>query len=209
MTANTANGPRLDLTPAGNPLPTLASPRECKDRSCASIQSGGYFVVSKQNFGQYRELSFSLWFKPLNGSTNNARIIDFGNGSIANNILLMRATSTSSLRVSVSRGAESTSFVTTGGVWVENDWKHIAWTMSPTSDGKAQHRIYVDGVLRASPVLYYPIDGDLESNYIGRSNSGGDGVFVGLIESFAVYSTALTLSQVNAGMQVSFSRKLC
>jgi hypothetical protein len=170
------------------------------------MQRGGYFTVSKHNFGQYRELTFGVWFKPANGSVANARIMDFGNGPTTDNILLMRAASTDSIRVEISRGADTTFYASTGDAWVESEWRHVAWAMAPTAGGNAQHRIYVDGALRSSQVLYYPVDKDLAENYLGRSNSGEDGAFVGLMDSFSVYSVALTASQVNTMMAVSCIR---
>jgi hypothetical protein len=200
-TADSADGPRLNLQAAGSPVPSLAGVQQCKDGSCLSISSGGYLTVPAYNFGQHLQLSFAMWYRPLDGSGPYARLFDFGNGPEQDNIVLGRYDTTDRLVFSVWRSQTENIYCSATGLWISNQWRHLAWTISSTRGTEAAHSMYIDGALMAFPTLYHPANTVLRSNYIGKSN-WNHGATVANIDSFKIYSSLLTSVHIANLMQV-------
>jgi hypothetical protein len=206
VTTDVARGPRLDTTATG--ITSLTPPNECKERSCISVPSGGFLRIPQVNVGQYPALTFALWFKPLSGCGSFARLVDLGNGQNQDNIVIGRSGVSDALLVAVVRGGAQTQHVISEPLWTNGVWRHFAWSLAPINATYAIWSVYVDGVLKASVAGLYPSDTKLSSNYIAKSNWAAHGVFVGLLDSFVVYSDALKPSDVLAMTKV-WSTYMC
>ena len=154
------------------------------------------------NLGQYPALTFSVWFKPGVGSGANARLFDFGNGRLQNNIVSSRSKTSDAMDLYVIRGSSVNSYATAAGTWASGVWKLFTWTLEPTDATLSTWSVYFDGLFTASVVKFYPVNIDLTSSYIGKSNFPADGVFVGSLDSFVVYPAALKAAEVLALFKV-------
>jgi hypothetical protein len=203
VTTDTAKGPRLELT--ANSISGLTSARQCKERSCVAVEEGGYFTVPRHNYGQYAGLTFSVWFKS-SGSGPNAKIFDFGNGATDQNghrIYMGRAAATQGIKFVIARGEEETSALIDEGVWVESVWRHVVWSLMPTTLPSARWSVYIDGILKTTQQGFYPVNADLTTNYIAKSIVATDGTYVGLLDSFLIFPGRLNSFDVATVMQVS------
>jgi hypothetical protein len=204
VTSSTGNGTGFNLAiAAGSPAPALSAARQCRDRSCISISGGGYLTLPAYNFGQHRQLTFSMWYQPLAGSGSYARLFDFGNGQDKDNIILTRHQETSRTEVFSYLSNVVSRHILPYGLWVNNQWTHFTWTMTFTTGSEGSHDVYIDGTLVASVVMYFPANIVLRSNYIGKSNWPGEATAFVRIDSFEIYTVALSSAQVTTLMQVN------
>ena len=183
----------MDASATG--IASVTPPSQCKERSCISVPSGGFLTIPAINLGQFSELSFAVWFRPSDRSGTFARIFDFANIQTQSNIAMGRSGQTDSMVLAVTRQNVVTE-LQTARAWMSSFWTHVVWTLSPTIGQNSTWRIYVNGVLSASNNAYFPEDSILRTNFIGKSNKAGHGAFIGLLDSFMIYSVALSARDV-------------
>ncbi len=208
MTADAGKGALLDLEASEGV--SLEHPNQCKDLSCVKLAAGSYLKLPVHNFGRYAGLTFSLWFKPLDTAGSGARLFDFGSGAEVNNIYIAREGATSSTRFQVLRTGKRGLFVVAPNTWTASIWRHIVWTLTPTSSVPfmdATWSIFIDGKFVADKVAYYPPDANLTWNYIGKSSRDSDGAFAGYLDSFHIYPAALSFNEARALSWVSDSNR--
>jgi hypothetical protein len=152
--------------------------------------------VPAVNLGQYPALTFAAWYKPATGFGTYARVFDFGNGEGIDNILVARQGTSTSLEFSLIRSGSLSQYITGADVWTTGMWRHFAWTLLPTDSTRATWCVYIDGQLIKSFVGWYPESKRLTANYVGKSSWKSDGPFVGFIDTFSVYSAALSAEEV-------------
>ncbi len=73
-------------------------------------------------------------------------------------------------------------------------WTHLTWSLSrstPTASSGV-HNIYVNGVLKASAIMKFPMV-QTNTNYIAKSSHNND-LYVGDMDSFAIYPWVLRAS---------------
>ncbi|WP_169923674.1 PKD domain-containing protein [Propionicimonas paludicola] len=165
-------------------------------RSAARFQGG----QSSSNIGSVNKVSqpqrFSLegWFKT---TTAAGKLFGFGSSQSGNSSSYDRhvyLSSNGALNFGVY--TNKSNVISSGGGYADGKWHHVVATMDPTS-GMA---LFVDGVQVASGANryaqvydgYWRIGSDSVS---GWPNSNGN-YFVGDVDEFAVYGTALTPGQV-------------
>ena len=78
---------------------------------------------------------------------------------------------------------------------IDTNWHHLVATYD-----EANAKIYVDGVLKATAASNVPLTANTQALTIGRSVDGLR-VFGGLIDEVAVYTSALSLSSIQAHYQ--------
>lgn len=171
--------------------------------NCSSAFGNGLDFNGTPNYanlpaGVYFNGAFTIecWVYPRQYS-NWSRIIDFGNGAGANNVLL------------------AYSFGTSGqpGLYIEgvqipattqiplNQWSHVAATFSGGIG-----TIYINGVARGSGFFPTPANVVRNINYIGRSNWGtGDPDANAVFDELRIWNIAKTPSQIMAEMNVQLN----
>ena len=123
------------------------------------------------------------------------RIIDFGNGSASNNILLARYGSTDNLYFEIYNGSSSTSINTSGGI-LNSQLCHYVVTVNG-----AIAYVYRNGVLLNSGTFAtVPTTVSRTNCYIGKSN-WADYYYQGIIPITKLYNRALTALEVKQNYQ--------
>lgn len=138
-------------------------------------------------------MTFAFWFRS-NGNRDYSRIIDFGNGPNANNIVIQILSSGVSVGVMIGNfgpwspyGSMISSNVN------DNVQRHWLWTLDPTG----VYSMYMNGVLYATykENAYYPNVMSRSTNYIGKDNWNYNQVYNGALDDFRYYPIVLTASQ--------------
>lgn len=130
-------------------------------------------------------LTVQAWVK-YDGFNNWSRIIDFGNGPGADNILLANQGTSGNLVLSIRQGSSSQDLIA-NNVLQLNQWIHVAGTL----DANGNAKLFVNGVEVVSGTLHMPITMERTNNYIGRSNWSNDGYFDGSMNELIIFNTAL------------------
>jgi hypothetical protein len=191
----------------GDAATVLASASECKDLACVKFPAGGtaaFMRLSDHNFGLYNGLSFSVWYRPDNSAGAFARIFDFGVDGGGNFMALAREWMynllfTRYVRMSAVPDVKNVFY---DQMWDGNIWRHAVWVLAATGTS-ARWDFYMDGVLLATTAdMYYPVDATWNLNYLGKSN-WPDGPYVGYMDSFYIFPTALSADQAVLLYQVS------
>ena len=139
--------------------------------------SAGITVLTFANFGASKD----TW----------ERLIDFGTGEQENNILFARAGTSSNLVFQIYNGSSlSFSEDISGGI-IENGWGFYVARLDGSRYLVKNQNADASG---ASTVL--PVAVNRTSNYIGKSNWGGDDAFEGRIGLMAIYGSALTDAEI-------------
>jgi hypothetical protein len=128
------------------------------------------------------------------------RIMDFGNGSASNNILLSRYGSSDDLWFEIYNGTSSTSINTSLGI-LYNQLCHYVVTVNG-----ATAYVYRNGVLiNSGTFATVPTTISRTNCYIGKSN-WADAYYQGIIPITKLYNTALSANQVKQNYQQYKSR---
>jgi hypothetical protein len=137
--------------------------------------------------------TIATWVNWSELGTNWQRIFDIGTGTTVNMFL------------TPSTGANMRFAITTGGSGAESQlnapgelspgWHHVAVTIDSTSMSMA---LYLDGQNVASgSTQVRPADlGETTQNWLGRSQYTSDDYFIGSLDDFRIYSTAMSDGQV-------------
>ncbi len=118
-------------------------------------------------------------------------IIDFGNGTANNNILLSWYENTGKMVWETYQGASSQKLIT-NDVFPTNQWVHVA----AVNDGQGKGYIYWNGELKASGNVLAALNVTRNNNYIGRSNWSPDAYFKGKMDDVRVWNTARTQTDI-------------
>ena len=131
--------------------------------------------------------------------TNWNRLIDFGNGSANNNLLLARNGTSANLMWEFHNTAGGTeSHPVNTGQFVNGQWMHIAATVAPGATNACVSTIYLNGVpvsVKADHTL--PSNVTRVNNYIGRSNWADD-YLDSLMDELIIYNRSLGGSEIQA-----------
>ncbi|MDH5580283.1 MAG: Ig-like domain-containing protein, partial [Bdellovibrionales bacterium] len=122
------------------------------------------------------------------------RIIDFGNGSASNNIVLNRQEESNTLQLYVFNGSAAYGIDAVDAI--ENGkWMHIIAMVD--SSGKGY--IYKDGVLLVAGQMNIPTNINRFNNFIGKSNgTNGNKYFNGRMNDFRFYNRALSKTEIDS-----------
>jgi len=157
-------------------------------------------VLSLDGVSQYALLpdpvanasTFAGWVK-WNGGVNWQRIFDFGDGT-GTYFFLTPSASTGNMRFAITTGGTAAEQrIESSGPLPSNSWCHVAVTL----DG-SQGLLYLDGVPVAtnSALTIRPWQTLARSNYLGHSQFPADPLFNGKIDSFRVFSRALSAAEI-------------
>jgi len=158
--------------------------------------SSQYVNVPAINYNTFDGLTFSAWvyFKSV-GSYD--RIIDFGDGSGINNIIIAKYGSTNQIVISIYNGSTIKQYRTTNNIIVLNTWIHICWVITKTTP---TWKLYVNNVSVGLTVIsgsaVWPSSTTYYSSFIGKSNWTSDSYFNGNIDDFRIYNKAISANEV-------------
>lgn len=168
------------------------------DSTAIGFDGATEYAYSNRRHPQPTRFSVETWIRTT--TTRGGRIIGFGNLTMQNSTRFDKhvyMANDGRLVFGVNSGGRRT--VTTTGAYNDGAWHHVVATQ-----GTGGMRLYVDGQLRASNLLftgndsysgYWRVGGDNLSNWANRPTSN---FFAGQIDETAVYPTALSASQVSA-----------
>jgi hypothetical protein len=125
-----------------------------------------------------------------------SRIIDFGNGADADNIVFANLDTTNDLVFQVYREGVW-SIITAPGVLETGTWMHLAATV----DRYGKAALYKNGQPLVSGTVDVPKTVGRRQNYIGRSNWAQDGYFDGDMGEVRVWKVARTQEEIQQDMQ--------
>jgi hypothetical protein len=133
---------------------------------------------------------------------NWSRIIDFGNGSAVDNILLTNEYASNNLLLVAYLGSTEQR-VGASGVLELRKWIHLAATI----DASGNANLYKNGQQIQSGRTNLPQSNQRTKNYIARSNWPADSNFNGKISDLRVWKTARTQAEIQADMYKRLSGK--
>lgn len=163
--------------------------------------SSGYIYTSK-SYSNPTKFSLELWFKTSNGYNNGGVLIGFnssqtGSGSTSYNDRVIFMSTGGNLYFGCKTGSSTYHEIGTTSPYNDGNWHHVVATLS--SSGQY---LYVDGTQAAFNSSYtsaYSYSGYWRLGYdnlSGWSNRPSNYYFGGTIDEAAVYTSALTATQV-------------
>jgi len=135
--------------------------------------------------------SVCLWAYPT-AVGSWARLIDFGNGSGANNLLLARYSTTNDLVFESYNGSSGGGSVRATNAIELNKWQFFAATL----DASGNVKIYKNGVVVASGKSAALTKVNRTRCYIGRSNWSSDAYYQGAMDDIRIFNAVLTEQQI-------------
>ncbi len=140
------------------------------------------------------DLTIETWLYPR-AHANWSRIIDFGDGSDADNVILTVSRGDSGkIRLSIRRDNDAQE-ITAQVIPPLDEWTHVAATLE---DGFA--RIYFNGEEVQSGNVHHPKPVWRDNCYIGESNWGGDAYANARFDEFRIWHKALPQSVIQEWM---------
>src|SRR5262249_53202948 len=141
-------------------------------------------------------LTVEAWVESDNVNAFWARVFDFGDGAVANNIVLAWQGATGQMALLVADPSGGFHTITTTAVFPQNTWVHVAATIDEGGNGA----IYWNGALVASgSVGVPPVEARL-NQYVGRSNWWSDAPFQGSMDDIEIWKGARTAEQIGQDM---------
>jgi hypothetical protein len=161
---------------------------------CANF-TGGYCRVQDSRTDYRTGFTIEAWVR-FRSFSDWARIIDFGNGPSADNILFTTVGGRPYLSVFQGGNAQSIQPKPgTGGLQL-NTWTHLAATI----DAGGNAVIYINGQIMNEGPVWLPQPAARGNSYIGKSNWAPDPAFDGWMASLRMYNRALSSTEINADM---------
>jgi len=144
---------------------------------------------------------FAIW--NFGTASNYERIIDLGQGAADDNIIVGRKDTSDTFFYQLYNGG-------TGGTFVEvaNAIQNSTFASYGVSINGTDGRLYVNGELEGTETGYteVPTNVSRNSNYIGKSNWGSDGVSTGAMGVVLIFRRALTADEM-ASLHNSFAAR--
>lgn len=155
-----------------------------------------HITLPAMNINYSQGLSVEVWVRYNSFKNKNwSRIIDFGNGAPAENIILANAGTSNTLGFFVNRGTAQQNIQVPNFLEV-GKWIHIAVTLEPSGSCK----IYKNGQLIQSGTCHLPNNVNRTLNYIGRSNWARNGYFDGQMAEFRLWNRVRTEAEIKADL---------
>ena len=192
-----ANGlpsqPMIDF--AGEPiLSNVAINNNLTDRYTSFSGEQQYISAPSGVYNFSNGMTYMGWIY-YDDFSNWSRLMDFGNGPNADNIVLANPGLTNDLRLDIRIGTASTGF-TVSNILTQGEWLHIAATVDNSGIGN----LYLNGELIGSGAINLPASIYRANNYIGKSNWSSDAYFDGQMDDVSLWSIALSQSEIQNWM---------
>jgi len=168
-------------------LTTFAADRFGNPNAALNL-NGGWTRVASGVYFNTPEFSISVWVYPINVTSISARIIDFGNGDSADNILF-----TIQKYYAIYSGAINKITSSTSQNAVLYQWQFLALTFNGTHG-----YIYINGSLADSKVIsLFTLSTLTRANcYIGKSAWPNDGYSSSYLDDLRFYNVSLTQTEI-------------
>ncbi len=137
----------------------------------------------------------TAWVNFSNTGGASQRIFDFGGGPVVYMSLTPRQGTSGALRFAITTSGSSGESIVKGPATLPTGWHHVGVVI----DGEAKTlQLCLDGdVLASGKTSTLPKDlGKTSQNWLGRSQSAGDALFMGVIDEFRMYSRPLAGGEV-------------
>lgn len=152
----------------------------------------GFLSLADLNFNFAKGMTLTAW---VNYEKFNefSRIIDFGNGPAASNIVLYNQQSSNELGFQNGIGTTWANLCAENSLNL-NEWMHISLTVNPLGIAT----FYVDGIQIATETnkAFIPESVNRKSNFIGKSNWAGNGLFQGKMAWLSMYNEVLSADDI-------------
>jgi hypothetical protein len=161
-----------------------------------------HITLPEMNINYSEGFSLEVWVchKSLKSWS---RIIDFGNGSGADNILLANSAKTNTLVFAVNRGSSVQERIEVADILIPGEWTHLAATIDASGNAK----VYKDGQLLRSGTCHLPNSINRKNNYIGRSNWSVDEYLDAQVSDLRIWNVARTQKDIQADMNTRLGGK--
>lgn len=202
----TGAAPRANAVAGGNPaLPAGYEGDEARPGVIALADSldgdaAGDYLDAGAGYGDFTAgFSYSAWVKPAAVRTWG-RLMDFGNGTAADNIIIGRDAGTANLAVHVYAGVgPAHSRLNTPPFLVAGEWQHVAVTIRPSDSLVSAFR---NGALAwtgklAAPIALAPRTG----NWLGRSHWTADQYWQGMFDEVRLSRTVDDAARIRLGYE--------
>jgi hypothetical protein len=182
-----------DMTSQGN-LTSFTTDRFGNVNSSLALNSG-WTQVPQGIFFNTPEFSISVWVYPMDVG-DSSRIIDFGNGQLADNIVvgLSNLNNLQPLFVFFS-GSNLVFAATSFKAITENQWQFLTATNNGTIA-----RVFLNGTLIGESITLShtkPVNLSRSNCYIGKSNWAADGYSYSYLDDLRFYNKSLTQEEIN------------
>ena len=138
-----------------------------------------------------------VWYDSFKSTS---RIIDFGNGESAENILFANAGTTNDLMFFVFQGTTPQS-IAAPGVLETGKWMHLAASI----DESGRATLYKNGEVIKTGSVHLPKTINRTKNYIARSNWSADQYFQGKISDLRIWKTSRTAEDIKNSMYLQLT----
>ncbi len=180
----------------------ISGPEWSDGKDNGALQFGGIDgYVQLPAFNLSQAVTVEAWVYAENSLANSSRIMDFGNGSANNNIILAFSGTTGKMVLATYQGTVSGGSIITTDIFPQNQWVHVAAVVNGYGNGS----IYWDGVLKKTGIVGIPLSLSRTNQYIGKSNWSSDAYFNGKIDEFRVYRRALSSTEIGQHKDGNFS----
>jgi len=154
--------------------------------------------VDIPNVNSLTDFSYLGWFKTVGINQDNASqiIINTRNGMVRS--LTTNMESIWAMKFEGRNGTCPAYGLDGESVANQDQWHHFAYTATD-----AGSKLYIDGVLIDETEESVSCQSTYSSSYIGWHGANQTSYFYGLIDEISIWSTALTLSQIQSYMTVS------
>ncbi|MCF3609285.1 LamG domain-containing protein [Planktothrix agardhii 1033] len=146
------------------------------------------------NYSQGITIEAWVWYDSFKSTS---RIIDFGNGESAENILFANAGTTNDLIFFVFQGTT----ITAPGVLETGKWMHLAASI----DESGIATLYKNGEVIKTGSVHLPKTINRTKNYIARSNWSADQYFQGKISDLRIWKTSRTAEDIKNSMYLQLT----
>jgi hypothetical protein len=184
-------GPRPNSVAGGNPATPINFQGDQSRRGMigsADVLSGasGEYLDLGEGYRNFKSgFTFSLWMNPAKGGYDS-HILDLGNGSEEDNIVVARNEDTQDLGFFSYDGSDGSDFLSADDFLRTGVWQYLTVTVSDTDV-----RIYRDGVLVMEDEIPDPIATVTRvQNYLGKSFWKSADTFEGLVDEACLATVA-------------------
>ncbi len=136
-------------------------------------------------------MTFCLWVR-YQSYNFWSHILDMGNGSPDNNIVLGNHTTTNNCAFNLSNGTNELMFVT-NNYFALNSWIFITATIDTDGTAKLYKNVRL---VNTKSAAYIPLNVLRTGQFLGKSNWAADSYFNGLLDDFRIYNRALTETEI-------------